>query len=67
MPTYIIHRQPLPDQKQVKNLYRSKRRGGMFLGGQHQYGDDQCSRDKHLYEHTLGRIYSLLQERARKG
>ena len=38
----------------------------MFLGGQHEYGDDQCGRDEHLYEHTLGRIYPLLQERAIK-
>lgn len=34
----------------------------MLLGGQHQYGDDQCSCDEHLYEHALGCIYSLLEE-----
>lgn len=65
MPTYTIDGQLLPSQKRMKKIHRSKRCGGMFLGSQHEYGDDQRSRDEHLYEHTLCRIYPLLQERAR--
>lgn len=42
------------EMNEILIIHRSKWRGRMFLRGQHEHGDDQRSRDEHLYEHALG-------------